>query len=190
MGKEKYVIYKEVRNKIKNGDILMYKGKGFVSWTVKVVTRSEYSHAGIAVWWNERLMVMEAIGDGVIISPLSRNVSDYHGEVEWYEYYQPIPEGKQKEMIIFAQQELGKKYDMKGVIGLGVKTLFRIKPDITKKKPNKLFCSQYVANIYSAVGLDLDIKNSDLSTSPDDILISDRTVLKGTLKRELKAIKR
>lgn len=186
MSKEKYVIYSDVRSDIKDGDILMYKGKGFVSWVVKTVTRSAYSHAGVAVWWNRRLMVIEAVGEGVVIAPLSRNVAEYHGEVEWYNYFKDIDQDQRDKMILYAQKELGKKYDMKGVIGLGIKTLLRIKPDITKKKPNQLFCSQYVANIYSAVGLDLDIKNSDLSTSPDDILISDRTVFKGILKREVK----
>lgn len=186
MSKEDYVIYKKVRDKIKDGDILMYKGKGFTSWMVKKFTRSQYSHAGITVWWNNRLMVMEAVGKGVVLTPLSRNVENYHGEVEWYQFHKDVPRDLREVMVITAQEELGKEYDMKGVIGLGIKILFNIKPDFTKKKPNKLFCSQYVANVYSAVGLDLDVNNSDISTSPDDIPSSSLTVFKGTLKKEIK----
>ena len=75
MGLEK-LKYDEIRKQIKDGDIFLYKGKGllrsgFIATLVQVVTRSPYSHAGMAVWWNQRLMVIEAIGNGVIVNPLS-----------------------------------------------------------------------------------------------------------------------
>jgi hypothetical protein len=74
--------YTDVRQDIKQGDILLYKGRTFVSWAIKFFTRSEYSHAGIAAKWNDRLMVMEAIRKGVIVNPLRRSVKRYKGDVE------------------------------------------------------------------------------------------------------------
>ena len=72
------------RPHIKNGDVLMCRGRSLESRIVRWVTRSEYSHAGLAVWWNGRLMVMEAVGRGVIVTPRSKNFLSYPGYVEWF----------------------------------------------------------------------------------------------------------
>jgi hypothetical protein len=75
--------YEEVRLQIKNGDVIMYTGKKIFARLISWLTRSSYSHAGIAVWWNERLMVMEAVMKGDDY-PLSRNIYQHHGNVEWF----------------------------------------------------------------------------------------------------------
>ena len=72
------------RPHLKNGDVLMYRGRSLESRIVRWVTRSEYSHAGLAVWWNGRLMVMEAVGRGVIVTPRSKNALSSPGFVEWF----------------------------------------------------------------------------------------------------------
>ena len=59
-------------------------GDLFASRIIRWATGSPYSHAGLAVWWNERLMVLEAVGKGVVVTPLSANVRGYHGDVEWF----------------------------------------------------------------------------------------------------------
>jgi hypothetical protein len=178
--------YTDVRQDIKQGDILLYKGRTFVSWAIKFFTRSEYSHAGIAAKWNDRLMVMEAIRKGVIVNPLRRSVARYKGSVEWWSLKEEeeINDGTRDEMIRFAQEELGKDFAFLGlflfalvisfVIPLGKKDRFR--------REKRLFCSLYVAEIYHKIGKDLKRNAADRFTSPADIANSPLLRYRYTLK--------
>jgi hypothetical protein len=179
------VKYDQVRDQIKNGDVFMYKGKGFISSVIRWVTHSPYSHAALAVWWNQRLMVMEAIGQGVIVNPTSRSIRHYRGDVEWFSCKKEISEDDRLRMVKFAQEELGKSYGRWKAILLGIKILFE--HDFEKrdrlKREKKLFCSEYVAQIYNSIGLDLKKGRSDRFTKPDDIANSPLLEKRGQLKK-------
>jgi Permuted papain-like amidase enzyme, YaeF/YiiX, C92 family len=176
--------YEEVRLQIKNGDVIMYKGKKILPRLIRWLTKSSYSHAGIAVWWNERLMVMEAVMKGVRVAPLSRNIYQHKGNVEWFSCKKEISEGDRLRMVIFAQEELGKSYARWKTVLFGVKVLF--KGDLSKKDElrmeNKLFCSQYVAQIYNSIGLDLKKNREDRFMSPGDIARSPLLDKRGEFK--------
>lgn len=182
----KSLSYKNVRSDIKDGDVLLYRGTGFFSRIIQIATRSKYSHTGIAAWWNDRLMVLEAVRRGVMVTPLSKNINDYHGDVEWYTCKEAVPVKKRTAMIKFAQHELGKKYDFLKAFWLGMIYLLRRpkNPDDQLIKATKLFCSFYVAQIYNAVNIDLQPGLSDRHMAPEDISNSKKLVLKGILKRE------
>jgi hypothetical protein len=179
------VKYDQVRDQIKNGDVFMYKGKGFISSVIRWVTHSPYSHAALAVWWNQRLMVMEAIGQGVIVNPTSRSIRHYRGDVEWFSCKKEISEDDRLRMVKFAQEELGKSYGRWKAILLGIKILFE--HDLEKrdrlKREKRLFCSEYVAQIYNFIGLDLKKGRSDRFTKPDDIAKSPLLEKRGQLKK-------
>jgi hypothetical protein len=116
-------------------------------------------------------MVMEAVMIGVRIEPLSRNICRHHGNVEWFTCKKEISEEDRLKMVIFAQEELGKSYARWKSVLFGLKVLF--KRDLSEKDElrmeNKLFCSQYVAQIYNSVGLDLKKNREDRFMSPGDI---------------------
>lgn len=163
--------YNEIRNQIKNGDVLMYRGKSLQSRIIMFVTRSRFSHAGIAVWWNERLMVMEAVGKGVVITPLSQSVGKYDGRVELFTSKEEIPDNERLRMITCAQEELGKEYATWKAVRVGIKILLsknRERRDRLRRE-RQLFCSQYVAQIYNSVGRDLKRGVSDRFMTPGDI---------------------
>jgi hypothetical protein len=176
--------YEEVRLKIKNGDVIMYKGKSIFPKLIRWLTKSPYSHAGIAVWWNERLMVMEAVMKGVRVVPLSRNIYQHKGNVEWVSCKKEISEEDRLRMIVFAQEELGKSYGRWKAVLFGLKVLF--KRDLSKKDElrmeNKLFCSQYVAQTYNSIGLDLKKNREDRFMSPGDIARSPLLEKRGEFK--------
>ena len=176
--------YSGMRNAVASGDILLYEGETFFSRVIKKVTRSRFSHAGIAVWWNERLMVMEAVGRGVVVTPLSASVGHYNGHVHWYTSKRLLSEGERKRMIIFAQEELGKEYALLKAIWVGIKLLFNWKPEKRDKlkREQKLFCSAYVAQIYNSIGVDLKPGLSDSSVVPEDIATSPELLHRGVLK--------
>ena len=173
--KKKNIGYDVVRPHIKNGDVFMFQGKYRSSFFIQWSTKSVYSHAGIAVWWNKRLMVMEAVEEGVRIIPLSRKIEGYRGNVEWFTCNREISKGDRLRMVIFAQEELGKRYAKWKTIVFAWKILFKRKLNEKDelRKENKLFCSQYVAGIYNSVGLDLKEGRADRFMSPEDIANSD-----------------
>jgi len=116
-------------------------------------------------------MVFEAVGKGVVVTPLSANVRAYHGNVEWFSCVDEIPEADRRRMIDLAQRELGKEYARWKAVALGLKILFqrdREKRDALRRE-HQLFCSHYVAQVYNAVGKDLKKGVSDRFMSPADV---------------------
>jgi hypothetical protein len=180
----KILKYDEVRLQIKNGDVIMYTGKKIFARLISWLTRSPYSHAGIVVWWNERLMVMEAVMRGVTIAPLSRNIYQHHGNVEWFTCKKEISEEDRLKMVIFAQEELGKSYARWKAILFGLKILLdrNLGRKDQLRMENKLFCSQYVAQIYNSIGLDLKKNREDRFMSPRDIARSPLMEKRGEFK--------
>ena len=69
--------YADARLKIKSGDLLAWSHKSWATWKdikiqlVRMFTRSEYSHVGIARVSGERLFVLEAVMPAVREQPLS-----------------------------------------------------------------------------------------------------------------------
>jgi hypothetical protein len=177
-------LYDDVRTGIRSGDVLMYRGRSLASRLIRLVTGSPYSHAGIAAWWNDRLMVMEAVGRGVVVTPLSANVAGYHGSVEWFTSVVEIDAGTRERMVRFAQEELGKEYGRWNAIALGLRLLFKkgVEARDTLRRAQRLFCSHYVAQIYNAGGVDLQRGVSDRFMSPGDIARSPVLQRVGALK--------
>jgi len=166
--------YGDARLQIKNGDVLMYRGRSLQSRLICLLTRSRYSHAGLAVWWNDRLVVMEAVGRGVMVTPLSSNVRHYDGRVEWYTSREDIPDSERIMLVAFAQRELGKEYATWRAILLGLRILInrRVEERDKLRREQKLFCSYYVAQAYNAINRDLKRSFSDRFMSPGDIAAS------------------
>lgn len=187
---ESIVKYNEVRNQIKDGDILLYKGKGIftsglVPSIVQWVTRSPYAHAGIAAWWNNRLMVIEAIGSGVIANPISLSLKRYKATVEWFQYEEEISDDERRNIVRHAQEELGKGYAIWRTVWFAINILFirNFEERDKRREENKYFCSQFVAHVYSSAGLDLKKNRADGEMAPMDIAQSRLLVKKETLQK-------
>jgi hypothetical protein len=162
------------RSKIKDGDVLMYRGRSLASRIIQIVTGSTYSHAGLAAWWYDRLMVLEAVGKGVVVTPISRNIRSYSGSIEWFTSIEYIPENQRLQMIRFAQRELGKEYALWRTVLLGIRVLFQrnLKSRDRLRREERLFCSHYVAESYNSIGMDLKKGVCDRFMSPGDIAAS------------------
>jgi hypothetical protein len=76
--------YSEHRNNIKSGDVLAWSHRGWRSLydikiqIVRLATRSEYSHVGIAWVVGGRVFVIEAVEPRARIFPLSKLGNFYH----------------------------------------------------------------------------------------------------------------
>jgi len=202
--------YEEVRDQIKDGDIIMFEGIGFlsailnwrsrprefpiwkylvhalVSTIVKAATGSKYSHAGLAARWYKRLMVLEAIGDGVIVNPLRRSEERFKAKIYWFSCEEIGPKDREL-MMIKALEELGKPYGFWKTILFLICLIFKI--DVDKrdslKEAKSIYCSEYVARIYNFVHKDLKQGRADRFMSPKDIADSDLLTNNGRLKMPL-----
>ncbi len=181
--------YNEVRKQIKDGDVLLYKGKGIftsgiVPTLVQWVTDSPYAHAGIAARWNDRLMVIEAIGRGVITNPISRSLERYKATVEWFQCKKEIPDYVRCNMVKIAQEDLGKRYAILRTVWFAIKILFirKFKKTDERREENKYFCSQFVAHVYTEAFRDLNELKADGEMAPADIAKSPLLVKKTTIQ--------
>lgn len=185
--KRKEIIYHTVRRYIKDGDVLLYKGHGFVSWLIKKITGSEYSHAGFAVKWHNRLMVLEARNrPGIRVIPLSTSIDEYKGDVEWYTVKAHLTARQRLRLVQYAEEEIGKKYTTVLVAGnLFRKAFFGMTGEGTPDElepSTRTFCSYYIAQTFNRLGMDLIKGKHDRYTTPGDIAHSSQLIKKGILK--------
>lgn len=181
---DKMARYEEYRPHMRNGDVLLFKGKGLLSEIIKWKTGSAYSHAGLVAWWGDRLMVLEAVGAGVRATPISYNLKKYQGGIDYFRCNKDIPDSVRDGMLNFAQTQLGKEYDIGRLVGFFIK-LMRNQPlqaSETSTVPSTFFCSEYVAEVYEYAGCDLVADRSSQYTSPDKIADSALMEFVGTLK--------
>ncbi len=52
--------YKKYRDQIDDGDVLCFSGRHWLSSFIRKLSHGSYSHAGLAFWWGDRLMVLQA----------------------------------------------------------------------------------------------------------------------------------
>jgi hypothetical protein len=181
-GSQGEVLYPEARKQIQTGDVLLFRGTSAVSRVIRWGSRSHYSHAGLAAWWGDRLIVFQAVSHGAQVVPVSSAVDAYDGQVDWW-----VPKEEVRvdpELLLnHAVDMLGRSYAFHGVLDLMWRmALRRFKglPD-PKTAPKELFCSQYVSYCYRQAGMDLVNGIDDGSTSPGDLATCGCLTMKGVL---------
>lgn len=172
------VAYGEVREEVDNGDVLCFKGSGFVSAAIRAMTKSEYSHVGLVYLFEGRKYCLEAVGTGVRLMLLSELVKHYHGGIDYFEM-RGVTREHRCQAISFGFQQLGKLYDRAG--------LFRFFWYIMTKKKREAnlddvwFCSEIVAEAYGRQGVEICGSTASY-TSPSDIACSERLLYRYTIK--------
>jgi hypothetical protein len=168
------VHYGGIRGKIRDGDILLFRGKSWISRIIRRITRSPYSHAAIVAWWDDRLMVLEAVGKGIVVSRMSVVVNQYSGKVELWTTDEDLA---RTEVIRTAQRLLGKRYSLyKLMVNLRRLVFGRPRHEEADPEapPDDFVCSEFVSRVWRAGGIDLVGDASDLYTKPSDIARSPR----------------
>jgi hypothetical protein len=99
--------YQDARPQIKSGHVLAWSHRGWASWhdfqiqIVRMFTRSEYSHVGVAWVIGGRVFVIESVVGGIRIFPLSRLLPFY---------YLPIVADWTEQVEEYALAHLGEPY--------------------------------------------------------------------------------
>ena len=117
--------YQDCRESLADGDVLLFKGKGIISWLIQRRTGSPYSHAGIIAWWNDRLMVLEATSGGITAMTLSQRIQSEQGRIDYFQPKDTISPSTRRQMVVFAQQQLGKQYAFKKLLKYAFKKLLK-----------------------------------------------------------------
>lgn len=127
--------YSEARPLIKSGDLLAWSHHGWGSWydikiqLVRIFTRSEYSHVGVAWVIGKRVFVLEATNPHVRIYPLSK-ADDF--------YWIPMGAEWTEEVESYALSKIGEKYSTKDAI----KAFFSLPIDNREWE-----CAEYVKEV-------------------------------------------
>ena len=189
---ENVLSYRDVRSQIAAGDLLLYRGAHPLSYVIRWITKSEFSHSGMISWWSplnepecKRLMVFEATHPYVTLHPASESVGTYNGSVVWY---QLKPEHRKtldtRQLHQAAEERLGLFFSNRGLfdylfhwMGLGALAADR--------RWHAKFCSEYVSECFTKASMDPDLNNPSHFTSPQDLAKSRLWSRKGVLHLDL-----
>jgi hypothetical protein len=163
--------YGEIRTRIRTGDVFLYQGTSLISRFIRWGSQSPYSHAGLALWCQDRLLVIQSASRGVEVVPASIAVKRYDGQVDWWQPKDPVRSALGIGTLANAAfDELGKPFAVLPLVAL-VARMFRRRdwnnPDM--RASESYFCSQLVSRCYRKAGVDLVPQKADQDTSPGDL---------------------
>ncbi len=172
--------YTATREELESGDLLLFRGKGFISMMIRALTNSPYSHAGLVYRFEGRVYCLEAVGHGVRLILMSELKKRYDGGIDYY-----VVDGADKPVreraIGFCFQQLGKLYSKRGIVRFLIALLFDKKS--SSDEDDEWFCSELVAAAYEKQHMAL-CSSEAFYTSPNDLALSPRVKLRFTIKEE------
>jgi len=171
--------YQDLRDQLKTGDLLLFRGNLLLSAVIERLSDSPYSHVAILARWRDRVVAFQADLRGVEVLPASTMVCKYSGKVDWWSLKPELRQGPFQENELFdtALTLLGIKYAYWRLFELGLRILLgrALNPKDAHATPDSLFCSEFVSRCYrNASGdlLDVNKTANDACTSPADFAAS------------------
>jgi hypothetical protein len=177
--------YGDIRARVEDGDILLFRGTIFLSRVIERVSHGAYSHCAIAATWGERKMILQAeIMGGVQAVPMSVAVGTYKGRVDWYKL-RPEVRAKLDLAVLLseARADLGLTYATSDLLRVAAHSLFGAGLPTDCDNPHALFCSQYVERCFRKAGVFLSA-DSDVGTSPSGIANSQSLIYQGMIAHD------
>ena len=173
--------YSEVSHLFQDGDVFMFRGESSISKIFRVGAGSAYSHVGVAAWWYKRLMLFHAAIDNLQVLPLSFVIHKYNGLIDWYTIK---PELRHKldvsALVSEAQNNIGLSYGAADMLRTVLHDVVGMRMPEDEKRPDAMFCSQYVARCFRMAGLPLS-NERDSEMFPAEVCGSDVLQYAGTL---------
>jgi hypothetical protein len=139
--------YAAARDLIQDGDVVVVKRRSSaLAVLTRLVTRSPYTHTGIAVWSGGRLLLVQANGGGVNAAPLSQ-------EAEFaFDVYDPPAGLARSEIVQAAWDAIGARlsYAIADLFEIWLYLWFGI--PLPEKPGEDPICSLLTARILMAAG--------------------------------------
>lgn len=169
-----------VRASMRNGDVLLFRGGGFLSRLIRLATHSRYSHAGLVFRYRERVYCLEAVGKGVRLAPVSRLLDHYPNGI----FYCGLgaSEPARETALGFGFQQLSLPYDVFGLVRFALALIFATRRPV--KPDQRWFCSELVAAAYRIAGFPLT-DELPCYASPVDLINGHKLELRGRLTRRM-----
>lgn len=172
-------LYCEARQQIVNCDVLLFRSRGAPWWqAIAAAGRSEYTHVGMAGWWDGDLMIVEMTSGGGRAQKLSNVVERWPGCIDVYGLRPEFDRVFNRRIAMAAMRDItGKPYGKLNIVlaslyHLPVARLF-VPPDLAdhEDSPWPPFCSQAVSKAYREGGPTIDLvpNLADRVTEPGDI---------------------
>lgn len=185
---ERRVPYSQVRNRIEDGDVILFRGNAELSGVIRDIAQSAYSHVGIVLTWYGRRMLLSAEMPTVQAVPLGIVVAKYNGRIDWYKL---TPEARAKldiqRLALEALVNIGIEYGTEKLFELASHFIFGTEASDDNTRPRTVICSQYVSRCFRVAGLDLSPK-SDLATVPGEIADCPYLGYQATLHKEVESV--
>jgi uncharacterized protein YycO len=174
---------KDVRPRIRSGDLFFASGNYAISKMIKSFTNSPWSHVGVIFKLKEidRVVLLEAVEDtGVRIIPVSKYLDDYKNNSKAYNGSLVIARPKDitsdmlQTIAKFGADELGRPYNTRELATIAA----RISLGIGRKKKNDrtYICSELVQACFQKAGKPFAFSN-DGFISPEDIWVDEKVEL-------------
>jgi hypothetical protein len=151
--------YKDIRDKIETGDLLLCSGNSIISKAIQNITNCNISHVGLIEVVRDRVMILEAHGTGIRHIPLTKYFDDYENDKKYNgrlfiarkKKYSFLKNG---ELLDFAYSKLGKSYNYTDLLEiLNNETFIHRLFGVSKyRKENKMICSEFVNECFLACG--------------------------------------
>jgi len=170
--------YQSLRQHIRTGDLLLFRGNYVLSHVIESLSDSPYSHVAVLARWKDRVVAFQADTRGVEILPVSKMVCRYNGKVDWWSRVSGFgDESFEEKLLDKALMLLGTRYGYWPLIRLGFRILLgrTLKASDAHATPDSLFCSQFVSECYREASdgmFDVNPNLNDASTSPADFVRS------------------
>jgi hypothetical protein len=170
-----HVRYADVRDVIRDADLLLFRRRNRLTRLIAVAGRSQYVHAAIAGRWNGRLMCVEMTSGGGRAELLSNIVEQWPGVVDVYRANAARRRFSRRRALLAMIAVTGRRYGWMNLCRAALLHLpafrFLAHPDTNDLETSTWppFCSQAVATATRAGGIDPVPNLADRLTEPGDL---------------------
>jgi hypothetical protein len=170
-----HVHYADVRDAIRDADLLLFRRRNRIGRLIAVAGRSQYVHAAIAGWWHDRLMCVEMTAGGGRAQLLSNTVRRWPGAIDVYQANAMRRRFSRRRALLAMIQITGRRYGWANLLRAALLHTallrFLARPD-TNDLDNSTwppFCSHAVSMAHRAGGIDPVPNLADRLTEPGDL---------------------
>jgi len=169
--------YPGVRASLETGDVIVEAGRSPFARAIKVATRSPWTHVGVVirVAESDRIMVGEALTEGVVLRRLSRayleGERDPARRVFVLRRLEDAPDPFDLSRAFF--DELGARYDWQQIEKIASRVILGLRGG-ERIEDHEWICSELVDHLYREGGAPLDVDADGLVTPRD--IASDPTL--------------
>lgn len=197
---EKEISYDQIRDQVRNGDVLICSGTGVFSSIIQQATDSIWSHVGFVLRLPDidRVMLLESVEPiGVRTIRLSKYLTGYDEKrkkpykggvaiIRHSNFEDLVDQEKLIKLAQYAVEYFGHPYDQDEIIKISARIMSAKIPFTSKqwkkiKPDNEFICSEYVARCYEEIGIKIQWNKLGF-IAPSDFAASQYFDLVGVLK--------